>query len=336
MSVKSKVTSLGLLRGIAVLAVCFCHFGLPLSNSGMLSNLFGVFHDYGKYGVHVFFVISGFIIPFSLYKAKFELRDYFLFLYKRFLRLHPPYLVGLLFTLVLAAASYHSKHIPNPENIVSILKSLFYIHAPADNPVYWTLKVEAEYYLFIGLFFVLMTKFPKLSLLVGIPILAVLSQTPLANYISLFSFIAFFMIGTVGYLIYVKEGNALYEYVLLFLLIVFISIFYEVPATIVSSLTILCILFYRKTLPDIVEFPGEISYSLYLLHFPLGVKFINVAQRFISPSYNVLIFIAALVVCIIAAYVFWQFIEKPFARLSNNVKYGKAKTTFKNYSLKPD
>jgi peptidoglycan/LPS O-acetylase OafA/YrhL len=118
---------------------------------------------YGEYGVHVFFVISGFVIPFSLYKAQYALKDYFLFLYKRFLRLHPPYIAGLIFTLILAAASYRSRHIPNPETFSSVFKSLFYIHAPADNPVFWTLRIEAEYYIFIGLFFVLLTKFLRLA-----------------------------------------------------------------------------------------------------------------------------------------------------------------------------
>jgi len=336
MNNNNKVTSLGLLRGIAVLAVCFCHFGNPFSNGIVLPDLFEAFHEYGKYGVHIFFVISGFIIPFSLYKAKYELGDYFLFLYKRFLRLHPPYLIALLFTLLIAGASYYSKHLPNPETISTIFQSLFYIHAPGDNPVFWTLKVEAEYYMFIGLFFVLMTKFPRATLMLGIPILALLSLTVLTNYISLFSYITFFMIGTVGYLIYVKTTNNLYEYILLLSLIIFTYVFSELPATIVSSLTILVILTFRKTPSEILEFPGEISYSLYLIHFPIGVKLINILQRFVNPSFSILIFIGALIVCFFAGYVFWHFIEKPFARLSNNVKYGKAKTSFKNYSLKPD
>jgi peptidoglycan/LPS O-acetylase OafA/YrhL len=163
MSVKSKVTSLALLRGIAVLAVCFCHFGKPVSAGSVFPDLFRIMGKYGEYGVHVFFVISGFVIPFSLYKAQYALKDYFLFLYKRFLRLHPPYIAGLIFTLILAAASYRSRHIPNPETFSSVFKSLFYIHAPADNPVFWTLRIEAEYYIFIGLFFVLLTKFLRLA-----------------------------------------------------------------------------------------------------------------------------------------------------------------------------
>lgn len=119
---KSKVTSLDLLRGFAVIMVCFCHFGKPVSHGAIATELFSMLGNYGQYGVHIFFVISGFIIPFSLLKAKYELKDYFRFLYKRFLRLHPPYLVALFFTLLISAASYHARHLPNPEIHLLYLK----------------------------------------------------------------------------------------------------------------------------------------------------------------------------------------------------------------------
>ena len=334
MGINSKVTSLALLRGIAVLAVCFCHFGKPVSTGTVFPEFFKLLGEYGKYGVHIFFVISGFVIPFSLDKAKYTIKDYFLFLYKRLLRLHPPYIAGLVFTLIIAAASYHSRHLPNPETPMTIFKSLFYMHAPYDNPVFWTLKIEAEYYIFVGIFFALLTKFPKPALIIGIPALALLSLTPITEYIGLFSFITFFLIGTVGYLIYVKAGNIIVEYLVLLALVTFSFFHFELPASIVSSLTVLCILYFKRPVSSVLEFPGEISYSIYLIHFPLGVKLINLLQRHVGLSYYWVIFFVALVVCFIFAYVFWQFIEKPSAKLSNGVRYGKAKVNFENFSLK--
>lgn len=336
MASNSKVTSLALLRGIAVLAVCFCHFGKPVSTGEVLPGLFKTVGEYGKYGVNIFFVISGFVIPFSLYKAKYAIKDYFLFLYKRLLRLHPPYIVALILTLVLAAASYHSRHIPNPETPLSIFKSLFYLHAPQDNPVFWTLRIEAEYYIFIGLFFVLLTKFPKAALLIGIPLLAALTRTQVTEYIGLFSFLVFFLIGTIGYLIYIKDSNTIMEYALLAALIIFSFIFEGLAASIAATLTIICILYFRRTVSHTVEFTGEISYSLYLVHFPLGIKLINLLQKHISPSLNWLVFLIATAVCFVFAYLFWHLIEKPSAKLSNKVKYGKTTPEFKNFSLKPE
>jgi len=322
---QSKITSLAILRGIAVLAVCFCHFGKPLSHGPVLPDIFAWLGEYGQYGVHIFFVISGFVIPYSLYRAKYEINDYFRFLYKRFLRLHPPYLVGLAITLMLAAASYHSRHIPNPESVESIIKYLFYIQTPADNPVFWTLRIEAEYYIFIGLFFVLLLKWPQLTLIAGTAVLLALSQTVAIEYIGLLKFIVFFLIGTVGYLIYVKGEKPYLEMGVLLTLIVFSFAFYELPASIVSLLTIAVVLYFRRPVHNVLEFPGEISYSLYLIHFPVGIKMINLLQRHIAPANQWILFFAATIVCFGLAWLFWMFIEKPSAGLSNRVKYGKAR-----------
>jgi peptidoglycan/LPS O-acetylase OafA/YrhL len=333
---KLKIQTLGLLRGIAVLAVCFRHFGKPVSTGVAFHHFFSWIGENGKYGVQIFFVISGFVIPYSLFKANYKLKHYFKFLYKRALRLHPPYLAALLITLVIAYLSYKARHLANPETITSVLLSIFYIHVPADNPVFWTLQIEAEYYIFIGLFFILLMRMPKASILISIPVILWLSQTQVANYISLLNFIVFFLIGTVGYLIYIKEKNKMLEYIALFILIVFSFMFYDLIGAIASVCTILVILFYRKPIHSALEFPGEISYSLYLIHFVIGVKIINLLQHHIGPNYNWVAFLLALVICIGASWVFWKFIEKPSAELSNKVKYGKKKTEFLNYDLETE
>jgi peptidoglycan/LPS O-acetylase OafA/YrhL len=122
-----------------------------------------------------FFVISGFVIPLSLLKGRYHINDYTRFLYKRVLRLHPPYLAALALTLIIMFLSYKARKVNFPENGVSIFKSIWYLHIPSDNPVFWTLAVEAQYYLFIGLFYILLTRYTKQSLFIGIPLLAIMS-----------------------------------------------------------------------------------------------------------------------------------------------------------------
>ncbi|MCX2481788.1 acyltransferase [Pedobacter sp. MC2016-15] len=334
MSDKSKITSLALLRGIAVVSVCFCHFAKPISKGTVAPELFRLIGEYGQYGVHIFFVISGFVIPFSLYRAKYELVDYFRFLYKRLLRLHPPYLIALSITLSIAAASYHYRHLPNPETPLTVLKSLFYAHAPSDNPVFWTLRIEAEYYIFMGIYFVLLSKLPRLTMIIGVPLLLLSSQTLITEYIGLLEYIVFFLIGTIGYQIYTSKKSTYFEMACLGLVILFSFLYYELAASIVATATILVILYYRKPVSHILEFPGEVSYSLYLLHFPLGIKMINMAQNHMKPNQFWILFFVVSLICFAVSWVFWNYIEKPSANFSNTVKYGKARTTFKNYSLK--
>jgi peptidoglycan/LPS O-acetylase OafA/YrhL len=319
-----KIDSLGFLRGVAVLMVCLCHFGNPLANDNIFSGLFTAFHEYGKYGVQVFFVISGFVIPFSLYKGKYVLSDYFKFLYKRLLRLHPPYLVALLLTLVIMFVSYRARHLAFPENASSIIKSLFYLHIPADNPVFWTLAVEAQYYLFIGLFYIALIRYPRISVGILIPILVALGQTSFSEYVTLFSYLIFFLIGIVGFLIYSELGMRLLNWIVLGALIVASFVFDEVPGAIASLAAIAFILLYTKSIPEALQFPGKVSYSVYLIHFPVGVKLINFLSHKVTPSYNWLLLIALTVFVFIVGHFYYKIFEEYSEALSKRIKYKAA------------
>lgn len=86
------------LRGLAALAVCMFHFTKGfVDEDGWLREVF----RYGWMGVEVFFVISGFVIPFSLLGSSFGFRHYFKFLKKRFLRIEPAYLASIVIILLL-------------------------------------------------------------------------------------------------------------------------------------------------------------------------------------------------------------------------------------------
>jgi peptidoglycan/LPS O-acetylase OafA/YrhL len=317
----NQLDSLVLLRCVAVLMVCLCHFESALKDHESLFGLLGVFEKYGNYGVHVFFVISGFIIPFSLLKGNYHLKNYPQFLYKRLLRLHPPYLAALGFTLIIMYLSYRTRHIPFPETVTTIFKSIFYIHTPPDNPVFWTLLVEAQYYLFVGLFYVLLMHHTRLAYLVAIPILLFLCHTVVRPYLLMSSYFVFFLLGNVAYMIYTNKGEKILNLVALTGLLLFITLFSELPALFFAIGTFLFILFFRKSIGSVPTFIGKISYSIYLIHFPLGVKFINFLKPKINPHYNLLLFGSTLVLTVAIAWVFYKVFEEFSERLSKKVKY---------------
>jgi len=326
---KNQVNSLVLLRGIAAFAVVLCHFGNPLKADNNFGELFNFFHDYGLYGVQMFFVISGFVIPLSLDRSNYKLSSYLTFLKKRAFRLHPPYVVALLLTVAVAYFSHKSRGIPYNEDALSITKSFFYLHFPGDNPVFWTLGVEVTYYLFIGLSFPLFKKYPLIAALVLTPVLAVASQTILVNYVNFFNFSLYFLIGIFGYFVYSKQ-NLMINYSGMAISIAASFYLNEVIGTSVALFTILFIFFYNYKVPRLFNFAGEISYSVYLIHFVLGVKFINLAIRYASPSYYWAILIAAILFVYAVSYVFYLLIEIPSANLSNKVKYKKSPETITN------
>ncbi len=102
----SHIPVLDSLRAIAAIAVCFFHFVVGPINfvkDETILNFFG----YGKYGVQLFFVISGFIIPWSLSFKKYEIKSFFKFLIKRLVRLEPPYLFSIFLVLLLYVLRYY-------------------------------------------------------------------------------------------------------------------------------------------------------------------------------------------------------------------------------------
>jgi peptidoglycan/LPS O-acetylase OafA/YrhL len=319
---RKQVNSLVLLRGIAALTVVFCHFGNPLKEDPNFGNIFNFFHDYGLYGVQMFFVISGFVIPLSLDRSNYKLSNYLNFLKKRALRLHPPYMAALIITLVVSYLAYKSKGLVYPENLLSITKSFFYLHFPADNPVFWTLGVEVTYYFFIGLLFPVFKKYPLFAVIALIPLFSIISKTIVVDYVNFFNFTMYFFIGIFGYFIYEKQSLTL-NYAGLALSIIASFYFNDLIGTIVAIFTIAFIFFYNLRVPKFFNFLGEISYSVYLIHFVIGLKFINLSIRYVNPSLYWALFIVAIIFIYAVSYVFYRIIEIPSAKLSNKVKYRK-------------
>lgn len=318
---KNKLDSLILLRAIAVLAVCFCHFGYALYAENAYNDLFVFFYDYGKYGVQIFFVVSGFVIPLSLHMARYSIAYYFHFLLKRLIRLHPPYLAALAITLLISSLSYRIRDIAYPETVESVVASLFYFHFPVDNPVFWTLAVEAEYYLFIGLFYIVIIKLPKIHVLIFTPALILLSQSQLADYILFFSYVIYFLIGILGFMIYKNQGSKTLNVIALITLLPLTYVLCGITEAIVASATIGFILWYQHSAGQAVNFVGEISYSLYLIHFPIGIKFINFLNPYFSPANKWVLFIITSFVVTFLSWLFYKIFEKPFAKLSTKLKY---------------
>src|SRR5260370_8240235 len=151
-----RIDSLDVLRGLAALAVCWKH----LTDSFVLPRSLQLSGTYGWLGVEIFFVISGFVIPYTLYKSGYQVGQYFTFVWKRIVRLEPPYLLSIFFVLIvghLAARAPGYQGAPYHPSTTQILLHLGYLNQFAHydwlNSVYCTLAIAFQYYLALLLLF---------------------------------------------------------------------------------------------------------------------------------------------------------------------------------------
>src|SRR4051812_36838833 len=86
------------LRGLAASLVCFYHF-VTTTTGYIESESIRDFFSYGKNGVHIFFVVSGIVIPLSMIKGNYTINSWGKFMFKRLTRLEPPYLLSILLAL---------------------------------------------------------------------------------------------------------------------------------------------------------------------------------------------------------------------------------------------
>jgi peptidoglycan/LPS O-acetylase OafA/YrhL len=195
-----RLTTLDALRGVASLAVAWFHLSheMGVVPQGSLLYRSGT---YGWVGVEVFFVISGFVIPFALDREGYRISQYGRFLAKRVTRLDPPYLTAITLSLVIAAYYAWASHSRFPFTVPQILLHLGYLNAfvgfPWVNPVFWTLAIEFQYYLLIGLVFPLVSDRRAFWLLL-VPSCLFLAFA-VKNEALIFRYLPFFLFGLVAF-----------------------------------------------------------------------------------------------------------------------------------------
>jgi peptidoglycan/LPS O-acetylase OafA/YrhL len=327
--VSSKFASVQILRGLAALSVAWFH--LTGAYADGLAKMSG---SLGWLGVDVFFVISGFIVPYSLQKRfpEYRFKNYSEFVLRRIIRLDPPYIASILLAVTL---TYISSMTPGfrggtPHfSISQVLAHLFYgppiLGYDWIQPVYWTLAYEFIFYLSMGVLFIFIQKPEQLRNI--FLIIAVLFVSILRDAIS-----EKFVLFILGFIVFralnVDRHSSSRCWALFFIFIACLGIFIikeKFEVALVGSVTAVTLLFtcgkiYKTTrLTTMLMALGTISYSLYLVHVPVGGRVINLGLRLITSDGNrdfPLSFIA-LAASLLVAYLFYVIIERPSMRLAS-------------------
>nr|WP_063571380.1 acyltransferase [Luteibacter rhizovicinus] len=249
---------------------------------------------YGAFGVGVFFLISGFVIPISLRHLSAGQ-----FLVRRFFRIYPVYWFCLLISLALYVVSsrYWSTPLSGRVSLSFVAENLPLLHSAVGIPsldfVCWSLAVEVKFYVVLAVIFMLGTSAHKVVMLcVGFLALACLAtyitthgQYPdsvFSYLVSDMKYMSFMFLGCLFYFVLYGEldaRSAMGYGVLIFGLFVTIGSFHEraIFGPLVRNYTYALVLFwacylrrsrFRKN--RILDFLADISFPLYLVHSMIG------------------------------------------------------------------
>lgn len=361
----NKIWFAQMLRGLAALFVVFAHlFVIPLPYMGTLlkdpslanshiqtANFLQKFYFYladsvvnlGAFGVGTFFLISGFVISFSIRK-----RDPVQFLLNRLFRVYPvvfivlalDLLVLFIYSLFIVQSSLSSKDFYDffINSLLIIRPLVGGIHVDG---VLWTLEIELVFYIIIFLFGKIIIKSPGLFLLfisvlftsfVGLAYIgsAVREGVPYFNF--LYNSLPHLLLMCVGILFYcIATKNWRKKNILLVLLINLfycsLSFTYLYRYNYVLSLSYFLlpllswsIFFYldgKKLLPfnPILNFLANISFSLYLTHQILGFAIESILLTKLGFNVYLVIFLSILV-CLVWAVLIYYVVELRAQRLS--------------------
>ncbi|MGB8887605.1 MAG: acyltransferase [Candidatus Korobacteraceae bacterium] len=324
---RQRIGIINALRAFAALAVAWGHF---VAGQGKYLGMSG---KYGYLGVDIFFVISGFVIPWSLYRSQYVLRDYPKFLLKRNVRLYPPYLASIAITILatnfVLVPVFHIPHMTVTGR--DLLLHLGYlndlVHVPWINVAYWTLAIELQWYLLVGLALPLFAGKGKLLRFVGATTAIALFFAFPHNNRLIFHHLPVFMIGVFVFqyrarLIDLREMLGLIAVICLSTLRPLGSI--VVVVAVITGLLIALSHFHSHAMDRV----GDVSYSLYLLHLPIGVAVIGCLSHWLpfSSYYIGILDVIGVAASAWAAWVLYQWIEKPSQEMSSAIRFSHRKT----------
>lgn len=311
---------------MAAISVCLFHFictTVGLFNREDLPS----FLSYGKYGVHVFFVISGFIIPYSMYLSEYNIKSLPKFLLKRFIRIEPPYLVSILLAISLISLK-HFAHIGVDQfDELSIKRVALHIGYLINffpeyhwlNDVYWTLAIEFQYYIFIALSLSLFVNEKIYYRIVGYLLIILLNFLP--SNVEHFPYYS--MLFLIGIVTFSFKANIIsqFEFWIVFVLsLVFLSIYINYVYAIVGGATALVIIYFSDVKIYLFDALGKISYSIYLIHPIIGGAIINVGSRHVSTTYERIALVCfGFIITLLSSYVMYLLIERPSKTASSKI-----------------
>lgn len=295
-----RMLELDALRGIAALSVVLYHYFFRYNEIYGHVGIPAAWAELGQYGVQLFFMVSGFVIYWTLGRIANPMD----FLVSRASRLYPAYWVAILLTFTIVnIAGLPGRESSVFEALVNTTMLQEFVRVDSVDGVYWTLTIELIFYFWMFMFyFVHRLHWVEtwLSALVLLSVGQTMGWYELHSAIDkllLLDYAAFFLSGICLYKVASgSAGHLTYAHLALALSSTFPSVSLHVWAIFVFIhiafyLAITGRMHWLAKRPFV--FLGTISYSLYLIHQNIGYTIIRAAYGYeLPPVVGILVALA--------------------------------------------
>jgi peptidoglycan/LPS O-acetylase OafA/YrhL len=349
-----QLEKIDILRGIAILLVFGFHALLTVFGEYRIQIYHGFWYDaqqtnfrelllnltpigQGKVGVHLFLIISGFLIHWGYLKggSRFEPAKFYS---KRFWRIYPPYLVALFaFCFALGTAGTFSlfTHLTLIHNFFT---NTFY----SINPSFWSLALEMQLYLIYPLFLAVykrvgLNKAVLLVAAIAVVYMGVEAFAGVDEQLSIFQMWIVWVLGAyLGENFFYKRRVYTGKFIYLFgayvlYLSLKLTVLSDYVGHILFSVIGICVIdwylhteisfsFLSKTGGKVLAMIGLYSYSIYLFHQPLLMPLIRFfSLNFQNISLVALAVLLSFLVVLALSYLSYHLLELPSIKLGTRV-----------------
>jgi peptidoglycan/LPS O-acetylase OafA/YrhL len=337
------------LRGVAALMVALLHFNFDVA--GGLGSIYENLTRIGFMGVDLFFILSGFVIAYKYHDIRrFWSRDYAQFLWFRFWRIYPThFFVTMFYVSVVVTVLLLGRHVDLERfSVSSLVANLLMVQSwLGSDTLTWNVpawSVSAEWLAYM-LFPVLITSSSQVprslvivacgALLLLVPAIFATLDISGAGFTGLVRLFPEFLSGCLIWRIYSHDMTRarIFDVALIVVLVLMlISGLYlptDYPFLVLPLFA--CAIYLSCRSIGIASrilssrpmvYLGTISYSLYLVHWPVLTVFRNILPASTPLALRLLITLAAATLCAALTY---HFVEAPCRRFGK-MRWGSAST----------
>jgi len=342
--------------------VVFFHMALVLSDAvkSWFPAWLEILFSRGRLGVDVFFVLSGFVIAYSIQNGAHTFQYLGKYALRRSIRLDPPLWAAILLEILVIQVSLYfypdlGTKIPTLREVLvnfTYLQEMLHVRNVVD--AFWSLTYEVQFY-FISVAFMVVVRLLRrwdaritwskvfaysmmtVAYAYSIAIYHELVPTPMRG-IFLERWFQFFL--GVMVLAVIQRKLGLRVFVLAWTICLASTLVaapsgYRLESSLCSLIVSALILWVGYTgrmasllRDNVSQFLGRISYSLYLVHLIIGWRFAALMKRLAGNELSVItgisVFVGSVAVSVFAAWLMYRMLEAPSLRLARKVKLPRA------------